>query len=72
MQAAGKNFPDEGWLFLTLDEKNIKQFMDSIGFYFKPTGKDFIHPVVTVIVNPDGKISRYLYGIRLLPFQVLL
>ncbi|MGC8768555.1 hypothetical protein [Calditerrivibrio sp.] len=46
--------------------------MDSIRFYFKPTGKDFIHPVVTVIVNPDGKISRYLYGIRLLPFQVLL
>lgn len=70
IQAAGKDFPDDGWVFLTSDKKNIKEFMDSIGFYFKPTGKDFLHPVVTVIVNPDGKISRYLYGIRLLPFDV--
>lgn len=70
LQSIGDGFPDDGWLFLTSDLKNIRAFMDSLGFYYKRNGKDFFHPVVTVIINPDGKISRYLYGIRVLPFDL--
>jgi len=36
----------------------------------KPTGNDFIHSVTLIIVDPDGKITRYMNGIYFLPFEL--
>jgi protein SCO1/2 len=44
--------------------------MDSIGFHFKRVGEDFQHPVSLIIVTPDGKITRYMYGSDFLPFDI--
>jgi len=44
--------------------------MDAIGFKFRREGNDFIHGVVVVVVSPDGKIIRYIYGTRILPFDI--
>ncbi len=44
--------------------------MDSIGFGFQRKGDDFVHTVVLVALSPSGKITRYLYGIRPLPFDL--
>ena len=60
-------FPEDGWYFLTGDAKNIKFFTDSIGYRFKQKGRDFIHPVASLIVSGDGAIVRYLYGTSFLP-----
>lgn len=68
--AALKDFPADSWIFLTGDKENIKKFMDAIGFKFRRKGKDFIHPVTAVIASKDGKIVRYLYGTRILPFDL--
>jgi protein SCO1/2 len=35
-------------------------------------GEDFEHPVALIILAPDGKIIRYLYGADPLPFDVKL
>ena len=65
-----KPFPQDAWRFLTGDRENIRKLMDAIGFHFKKVGEDFQHPVSLVIVTPDGKITRYLYGTEFLPFDI--
>ena len=70
LQMIEKPFPQDAWRFLTGDKENIDKLMDSIGFHFKRVGGDFQHPVALIIVTPDGKITRYLYGSDLLPFDI--
>ncbi len=65
-------FPDDVWRFLTGDKENIRRLTDAIGFHFKRVGEDFEHPVSLVILAPDGKIVRYMYGADPLPFDLKL
>jgi protein SCO1/2 len=65
-------FPAGAWRFLTGDKENIRKLTDAIGFHFKRVGEDFEHPVSLVILAPDGKITRYLYGADPLPFDLKL
>ena len=62
LAAINAPFPEDGWRFLTGDRDNIHRFTESIGYRFKQQGRDFIHPVASLIVSGDGKIVRYLYG----------
>jgi protein SCO1/2 len=57
-----KPFPEDAWKFLTDDRESIHQLTEAIGFRFKREGKDFLHPVSLIILSPEGKIVRYLYG----------
>jgi protein SCO1/2 len=65
-----KPFPENAWRFLTGDRDNIHQLTDAVGFHFKREGKDFLHPVSLIILSPNGKIIRYLYGTDILPFDL--
>jgi len=65
-----KPFPEDAWRFLTGDKENIHKLTDAIGFHFKKQGEDFLHPVTLVILSPDGKITRYMYGTEFLPFDL--
>jgi protein SCO1/2 len=65
-----KPFPDSAWRFLTGDKKNIDKLADAVGFHFKRVKNDFEHPVALVILAPDGKIVRYMYGTDPLPFDL--
>ena len=67
-----KTVNPEGWRFLTGDSANIYRLTDSMGFYFQRSGKDWIHPTGLIAVSPEGKITRYLYGIHQLPLDVKL
>jgi len=60
----------EHWVYLTGDSANISQLVDAIGFKYKKAGNDWIHAAVITIVSPEGKITRYLYGTRFLPFDL--
>jgi protein SCO1/2 len=60
------------WFYLTGDSANIYSLVNAIGFRFKKQGNDFIHPAVITIISPNGKITRYLYGVHFLPFDVKL
>jgi protein SCO1/2 len=70
LTAIGKPFPEAEWKFLTGDGENIRKFTDSVGFHFTREKDGFNHPVVLVVLSPDGKIVRYLYGKNFLPFDL--
>jgi len=63
-------FPDDAWRFLTGDSLSIARITDAVGFRYKRQGNDFTHPGLITVLAPDGKISRYLYGITFLPFDL--
>jgi protein SCO1 len=58
------------WFYLTGDSANINAVVNAVGFRSKKQGNDWIHPAVITIVSPKGKITRYLYGVTFLPFDV--
>lgn len=60
----------DNWYYLTGEQENIKKITQATGFHYKPQGLDFAHPAVIVVVSPQGKITRYLYGMNFLPFDV--
>ncbi|GAO30742.1 SCO family protein [Geofilum rubicundum] len=62
----------EHWIYLTGEEENIKAITNAVGFKYKPMGFDFAHPSIITLLSPEGKITRYLYGIEFLPFDLKL
>ncbi len=70
----GLNRPilDGDWWWLTGDSANIARITNSVGFGFKRTGDDFAHPATLIVLSPNGKIARYLYGITFNPFDLKL
>ena len=72
LTAMKKPFPPDGWRFLTGDAASIRRLTDAVGYRFQRQGKDFIHPVASVVISTDGTIIRYLYGIAVLPKDLAL
>lgn len=58
------------WIYLTGSQENIMAITNAVGFKYKPTGVDFAHPSAIIMLSPHGKITRYLYGLTFLPFDV--
>jgi protein SCO1/2 len=54
--------------FLTGDELMSKAVADSVGFQFRrQENGDYSHAAVLILVKPDGKVSRYMYGTKFEP-----
>jgi protein SCO1/2 len=55
-----------GWHFLTGDEQQIRQLANAVGFRYAydPDSKQFAHASAITLLTPEGKISRYFYGIE--------
>lgn len=60
----------EYWNYLVGDDENVKGILDAVGFKIKKVGVDWLHPSAIVLVSPEGKITRYLYGTYFLPFDL--
>jgi len=58
------------WFYLTGELGSIQKITEAAGFRYKPTGVDFAHPSTIIMLSPKGKITRYLYGVTYLPFDV--
>lgn len=59
-----------GWALTTLKNgADIKRLTDSIGFRFfwSPRDAMFLHPSVYVMLSPEGRVTRYLYGATISP-----
>jgi protein SCO1/2 len=63
---------DEGWHFLTGDASSIKRLTDAVGFRYRfdSASKQFVHAGGIQVATPDGKLSRYFYGIDYAPADV--
>jgi protein SCO1/2 len=68
----GRRGSTDGWHFLTGQQKNIAALADEIGFRYAydPTIKQFAHPSGLVVLTPDGKISRYFFGVEFPPAEL--
>jgi protein SCO1/2 len=55
----------QGWRFLTGEDSQIKQLANAVGFRyaFDADSKQYAHASAIMVLTPEGKISRYLYGI---------
>jgi protein SCO1/2 len=64
----------EGWHFLTGSDESIKRLTQTIGFRYRYDAKSdqFAHASGIVIATPQGKLSRYLYGIEYEPTNLRL
>lgn len=59
-----------GWRFMTADKENIARLTEAAGFYVKKEEGQWVHSGALIAVSPVGKITRYLVGIKHLPFDV--
>lgn len=57
---------EPGWRFLTGSEANIKAVTDAVGFRYayNEKRKEYVHPAAVVLLSPNAKVARYLYGIE--------
>lgn len=64
----------DGWHFLTGPQASIGALAASVGFrYVYDAGRDqFAHAAGIVFLTPEGRVSRYLYGIDFSPRDVRL
>ncbi len=55
----------QGCHFLTGDEASINAVADKVGFKYAydPVSRQFAHPSGFVVLTPDGKVSRYFFGV---------
>jgi protein SCO1/2 len=56
----------EGWHFLTGDQPQIDRLTKAAGFRYAwdAETKQFAHPSGVIVLTPDGRLSRYLFGIE--------
>ena len=56
----------DGWHFLTDYQGNTKRLADQVGFSYRwdERTQQWAHTAAIMTLTPDGRISRYLYGVR--------
>ena len=71
--AYGKEFARasfaSGWHFLTGTQDSISRLASAVGFRYRwdePTHQ-FVHAGGIMVATPEGKLSRYFYGVRYAP-----
>jgi len=65
LKAYGRASAREGWRFLTGEREPIEGICRDAGFRtsFDPATGQYAHGAALVLLTPEGKISRYLYGV---------
>ncbi len=58
--------PAPGWHFLTDRDDNAKRLAELVGYHYRwdPRIQQYAHLAAIMILTPEGKMARYLYGIN--------
>jgi len=61
----GRPGAKEGWHFLVGDEASVRALARAVGFNYNyiPETRQFAHATGIIVLTPQGKVSRYFYGI---------
>ncbi len=65
----GREAAGEGWHFLVGQNDAIVRLAETVGFQYEydPQTGQYAHPAVAWIITPEGRVSRYLYGVQFDP-----
>jgi protein SCO1/2 len=63
---------EQGWHFLTGDQASIHKLTEAAGFRFvwDPPSQMWAHASGILVLTPEGRISRYFYGVEYSPRDV--
>lgn len=66
VRSYGRPEAQKGWHFLTGKEQNIRALADGLGikYTYNEARDEWLHPAAIVLITPDGRIARYLYGLE--------
>ena len=66
VESLGRPAAGAGWHFLTGPAPSIEALTQAVGFSYEydAATDQFGHAAVIVLLTPEGRISRYLYGVR--------
>jgi protein SCO1/2 len=69
VKAYGRPETAKGWHFLTGEDDQIKKLAAQVGYGYRWVKEDeqYAHASAIYMLTPEGKISRYLYGIEFSP-----
>ena len=69
LESYGRKETAAGWHFLTGEESQIKKLASQVGFGYRydEREKQYAHGSAIYVLTPEGRISRYLYGIEFRP-----
>lgn len=65
---------ERGWHFLTGDAEQVAALTSAVGFRYQyDAGRgEYAHPAGIVLLTPEGRVSRYLFGVEYKPRDVRL
>jgi protein SCO1 len=74
LQRYGRPGTANGWHFLTGDEPQIRALTEAAGYHYRfdPVTGQFAHASAIMILTPEGRLSRYFYGVEYAPRDVRL
>lgn len=69
LQSQGLSGSGEDWPFLVGPAGSSRHLADALGFYYKydKASGEWAHMATIFVLTPDGRVSRYLYGIEFPP-----
>jgi protein SCO1 len=74
LKSYGREGAEKGWHFLTGEQASIDAITEAVGFRYafdEPT-KQFAHASVIMLLTPEGKVSRYYFGVEYAPKELRL
>ncbi|HEY7724740.1 MAG TPA: SCO family protein [Anaeromyxobacteraceae bacterium] len=65
LQAVGRPEAAASWAFLTGQEPEIRALADAVGFRYTydERTRQYAHAAAIFVLTPEGRVSRYLYGV---------
>ena len=74
IQKLNRKGAEQSWHFLTGSQSSIQQLTQSVGFRYQwdPQSKQFAHATALILLTPQGKVSKYFYGIDYSPTDLRL
>lgn len=74
LQALGHPEAKAGWPFLVGSADSSRALADAMGFryVYDPTSHQYAHAAGAVVLTPEGRFARYVYGVQFRPFDLRL
>jgi len=65
LEAYGRPVAADGWVFLTGHRDSIRPLLEATGYHTRwdESTRQWAHSLALIVCTPDGRISRYLYGV---------